>query len=824
LRYPFVTTSKKTQLKFNHSISFMLGLAILVSVQHFTAAQVDYSSPRTAVEKNFPETNFLATDRASHNGIRLAQDYFQTVRKTTESPFAPPANQAMPSVKTIGTNLKAFGVPFKINANNDSFIEVQLYLSRDMGKTWKFYSRQTTDQKDFPFQADQDGEYWFSLKTLDRDRRLLPEGDPQTELKIVVDTVKPTLDFRIETDAAGRVVCRWNAQDKNLSPDSFQILYQPIGATGPTKQWQKVPVNLNGKARVGVYADQIAWWPETTDRQLNVAVEIRDVAGNVAQAQRQVVVPQSAWRHRSKSVAQITDSNRSNLPNGSIPASQFTMPFDTIKNTPAEMNRPNPEPSNTPQKTADNAVQRPRKDHPPNVVCENGVCRIIPTQLIGSEVEHAEPPAPDQFSQPVPQPSTQLAQDSASSRPGSVAWPSDLQERTSRTRSSIGTTIGSTKRPDPSLAPLTNPMQTATKPVTDVPSNPATMKNIGDQVIGESSTMGRSSQYRGLNSRNGSALPPPTLLPGQPGNQRDSLLASSTHYPDTGHAAFEPTSSETNPPFRGAGRTEKQSKPGAGQWVQPRPSTGGGFSNAGFPNRRATDPQNQPTGQTRNSIVDGQARSINSQSAAPRQIVGTKRFRLEYAIDAIDPSGVARVDLWMTLDGRNWNAWGSDPDNQSPFPVEVQNDGRYGFRIVVHSKDGLTGQGPSTGDDADMWVLVDTQSPLTQITSVPYGREDEAGRLVINYSVSDDQLTLRPVTLAYAVSPQGPWNLIGEGLRNESRYVWKPKSDVPDQIYLRIDALDKAGNVGVHVLNHVIDVSGLVPRGTIRGVSPVGRN
>ena len=121
-----------------------------------------------------------------------------------------------------------------------------------------------------------------------------------------------------------------------------------------------------------------------------------------------------------------------------------------------------------------------------------------------------------------------------------------------------------------------------------------------------------------------------------------------------------------------------------------------------------------------------------------------------------------------------------------------------------------------------MWVVVDTQSPLARITSVPYGRQSEAGRLVINYSVSDTSLTLRPITLAYSGNPQGPWNLIEEGVRNEGRYVWKPQANVPDRIFLRIEANDKAGNVGVHILSQAIDVSGLIPRGTIHGVSPVG--
>jgi len=38
---------------------------------------------------------------------------------------------------------------------------------------------------------------------------------------------------------------------------------------------------------------------------------------------------------------------------------------------------------------------------------------------------------------------------------------------------------------------------------------------------------------------------------------------------------------------------------------------------------------------------------------------------------------------------------------------------------------------------------------------------------------------------------------------------------------LRLEARDQAGNVGVFQLKQMIDISGLVPRGRIRGVRPV---
>ena len=77
--------------------------------------------------------------------------------------------------KTLATNLRGFGVPFQINANDQSYIDVQLYLSEDKGRTWRFYDRQTTDKTEFPFRADEDGEYWFAIKTLNRNRQLIPD-------------------------------------------------------------------------------------------------------------------------------------------------------------------------------------------------------------------------------------------------------------------------------------------------------------------------------------------------------------------------------------------------------------------------------------------------------------------------------------------------------------------------------------------------------------------------------------------------------------------------------------------------------------------------
>jgi hypothetical protein len=202
--------------------------------------------------------------------------------------------------------------------------------------------------------------------------------------------------------------------------------------------------------------------------------------------------------------------------------------------------------------------------------------------------------------------------------------------------------------------------------------------------------------------------------------------------------------------------------------------------------------------------------------------VNTRRFNLNYDIRAIDPSGVGRVILWATEDaGRTWRSWSTDADNTSPFPVEVKAEGIYGFRVVINSRDGLTEKAPVGGDPPDVMVQVDLTVPQVAITSAPYGSGPDAGKLIVHFNADDQYLTLRPIMLAYSSQPNGPWTTIESGLRNTGSYAWKVPSQVPEQIYLRIEARDTSGNVGAYQLTAPIDISGLVPRGRIFSVDPI---
>lgn len=695
---------------------------------------------------------------------------------------------------------------------------MQLYISTDQGKTWRFYGRQSTDKQDFPFEADGDGDYWFAIKTLNRNRQLIPDGKPRPELIIQVDSVLPELTFDVQADAAGRIECRWKADDKNLKADSVTIDYQPIGAA--PDDWKSVPVNLTGMVRNGSYADQLAWWPDTTERSLNVRLTIADQAGNSIYKERRINIAPSPWRHRNQSTVHLGDSqnqNRFQAPPSPLPATEAP---------PANQSQPSDAMTQLP--VGGVVAKKPDLNENSNYHCENGICIPRPKsnpsagdsgsqmRLAGGASQGHEPPqvGSDPALEAPPNPellmrhlygtdpnrvATQSLPNQIIDNPnrGAVSWESE----TERWNRQIKTTSSTVRSPpiNPEITPqLDN--QRSENPYLPNP-NPNQISKDGQHVVGESTTK-YPNQYRGLPEQD-----QPIALPEfMTGDEATNWIA-----PDESQSTAPPVSPNAPPAqaealvpraVQDSGRREADN--GYGH-TNPNPQS---MSSASFRN----------DGGSSSSVIDAE-----SNFDASIQMIPSKRFRLNYAVDAIDPSGLARVDLWMTRDdGTTWKTWGSDPDNQSPFPVEVEEEGKYGFRIVIHSRDGLTGRGPSSGDKPDIFVVVDTQAPLAQIVSVPYGRGSDAGRLIVNYRVSDPHLTLRPISLFYSTNPQGPWTPIEEGLRNDGAYVWKPTANVPDRVYLRLDGLDRAGNKGTHALTQAIDISGLVPRGTIQGVVPVG--
>jgi hypothetical protein len=185
------------------------------------------------------------------------------------------------------------------------------------------------------------------------------------------------------------------------------------------------------------------------------------------------------------------------------------------------------------------------------------------------------------------------------------------------------------------------------------------------------------------------------------------------------------------------------------------------------------------------------------ESLSPRQIVVNKRdFKIGYRVDDVGPSGVSKVDLFITQDmGKKWYHYGVDADHQSPYLVNVPEDGIYGFEIRVKNGAGIGDDPPRPGDKPSIVVNVDTTAPTAQLMPPQVGRGASRNKVLLRWTASDTNLGATPVLLEYAAEASGPWQKIGDWQANSGRYIWPLERGLPGKVYLRVTVKDEAGNV-----------------------------
>src|SRR4029077_429891 len=137
---------------------------------------------------------------------------------------APADAQAPKKVYTQKTNFK---LPIRIDDKDRATIqEVRLFVKMGAFGQWQAISIPPS-QSVFNYQAQQDGEYWFSVATVDRMNRQTP-ADMNSEppkLIVVVDTRPPEVAIRKMTAVSGDVYLQCEVQDANLDPSKTKMEY-----------------------------------------------------------------------------------------------------------------------------------------------------------------------------------------------------------------------------------------------------------------------------------------------------------------------------------------------------------------------------------------------------------------------------------------------------------------------------------------------------------------------------------------------------------------------------------------------------------------------
>src|SRR5262245_47005096 len=121
-------------------------------------------------------------------------------------------------------------IPVRIDdAQRPNVREIQLFVSRDEGRTWNMEGK-TPPEKDtkFPFFAQKNGIYWFMIMVEGVDGKKDPPSPEQGQVsqKILVDTLKPEL--RATADRQGEeIVVKWEVREDYPNLSTLKLEYRP---------------------------------------------------------------------------------------------------------------------------------------------------------------------------------------------------------------------------------------------------------------------------------------------------------------------------------------------------------------------------------------------------------------------------------------------------------------------------------------------------------------------------------------------------------------------------------------------------------------------
>ncbi len=669
----------------------------------------------------------------------------------------------------IVTSQTQFEIPFRTDDLQGRLVEVQLYVSTDLGKSWNVYARQSPITTRIPFQSVGDGEYLFALKTLDRDGRLLPTGPPIPTLRMVIDTVQPELALQVEPDKSGRIAITWRSTDQNLDKNTLRLSYRSNGANLPNT-WHPLgtgkPITSDQAADASLFQDRVTWFPDTTADAIVLKAEIQDFAGNLVTTYQ----PVGLGNLRSSVPTPLLQGGQAN---------SLTPPDPTLSGSLPSI--PQSDPTNSVATADDLSVPI---DWPVSVPGGGGQSISVATTrpTVGGQSPESVAGQTKLVGTPV--------------GPVPIVAGQSSSNRSDSTHGGQSPSVGVTQWGQ-------SPSVGGQSPTTVEGQSPSVGAVGGQPPIGQ---LSHRRVETGPAQRSGGTSDPNTvpLAENATTDPFREMLANQTPLPGP---TLDPTQNTENLSVA-IGTTLRQP-------IGETPLLTSGQNNGV---RSETTVPALPASTNLPVPPSSVPPSSGYQAAFFR--VNRLQFRLRYQVDGLQPNQIGAVTIFGSKDmGQSWELWSEDRDKSSPVEIAVPEAGRYAFRVVVTSKSGSTSHLPRPGDEPEIVLDVDLDPPSPQIVAAPYGRNAQSASLVIQWTCPAEDLGAKPVALSYSHAPTGPWTTITPASENSGQFEWQMEPNLPPKVYLQIAVTDSAGNRGIHRLETPIDIGPLLPRGRILGVN-----
>ena len=170
----------------------------------------------------------------------------------------------------VFTKNHKFRIPFQFDQDEMrrlGAVEIELHVSTDQGRTWNNISTAAPSDGRFTYEASRNGEYWFSVRTIDQQGQPHPSGKLQAGLKVVVDDIPPLFEVRIRETTPSKVQLTWQADDDNIDLDSLSLEFREPGSD----QWQAVQVRSAAQGQTT--------WSVSASGLVEVRGTVKDRAG-----------------------------------------------------------------------------------------------------------------------------------------------------------------------------------------------------------------------------------------------------------------------------------------------------------------------------------------------------------------------------------------------------------------------------------------------------------------------------------------------------------------------------------------------------------------
>jgi hypothetical protein len=205
-----------------------------------------------------------------------------------------------------------------------------------------------------------------------------------------------------------------------------------------------------------------------------------------------------------------------------------------------------------------------------------------------------------------------------------------------------------------------------------------------------------------------------------------------------------------------------------------------------------------------------------AQTGGKHAILNAPRCSLEYAVETTPFAGPPRVEFWATRDeGRHWEKLVDETPGRSPAKLLLPGEGYFGIK----ARSNANNQQPAVGEAPDAYVEVDITKPVVTLLPATLGTGPELGTITLQWTAQDKNLVHDSIGLYYKTKNDTQWKPITSRIRNEGAFRWTVPQGIGAEVYLMVEARDRAGNVGRCELPDPINLP--QPKVTVLGVGPV---